>query len=45
VNATDDAQLSPDPISASEGWLRLKPVAPGGNGSSGSGSNSGAGGS
>jgi hypothetical protein len=43
VNATQVATLSPDPISANEGWLRLKPVAPssGGTGStSGSGSTS-----
>ena len=33
VNATQDAQLSPDPIGANEGWLRLKPVANGGSGS------------
>lgn len=38
VNATGDAQLSPDPIGATEGWLRLKPVAPASNGSSGNGS-------
>jgi hypothetical protein len=44
VNATDDAQLSPDPIGATEGWLRLKPVAPASNGS-GNGSVGGGGGS
>jgi hypothetical protein len=33
VNATQDAQLSPDPIGATEGWLRLKPVTGGSSGS------------
>ncbi len=33
VNATQDATLSPDPIGANEGWLRLNPVAPGTGGS------------
>jgi hypothetical protein len=33
VNATDDAQLGPDPATAEEGWLRLTPPAPtGGSG-------------
>jgi hypothetical protein len=27
VNATDDAQLGPDPATAEEGWLRLTPPA------------------
>jgi hypothetical protein len=39
VNATQDATLSPDPIGANEGWLRLKPVAPG-SGGTGSGTTS-----
>ncbi len=38
VNATDDAQLRPDPAGAEEGWLRLSPPTPSQSGGSGSSS-------